>query len=141
MGSERNTIYSFRHEPIQTLIRQVEESEDIDNDKGQEAFHLFCEKSFSNCDGRNKPIYRKVWGKKRFIKKAKLLAHRARFDVEIQEDPHYIVVRYQFESAFLLPRSHALLGRIIKTSDDMILFQPAEGEDQMSMWIFYRTHK
>lgn len=141
MRSERNTIYSFKHEPIRTLIRQVEESEDIDNDKCLEAFRLSSKEFFGEYGGRIKPIYRKILGKKWFIKKAKLLAHRARFDVEIQEDPHCVVVKYLFESAFLLPRSHALLGSIIKTSDDMILFQPAEGEGQMSMWIFYRTHK
>ena len=69
------------------------------------------------------------------------MARRARFDIEIQEDPHCIVVRYQFETAFLLPRSHALLGGVIKMSDDMIIFPPVEGGEQMTMVLYYRTHK
>lgn len=141
MKSENNIIYSFKHESIRSLIRKIEENEDTDGDECPEGFLPSAEEILSEYGRSHKPVYRKLWAKKRFIKKAKFLARRARFDIEIQENSHCIVVRYQFETAFLLPRSHALLGSIIKMSDDMILFPPVEGEDQMSMRIFYRTHR
>lgn len=142
MESERNTIiYSFKHETIRTMIRKIEEIEGIDDDECPEDFLPTAEEILSEYGRSYKPVYRKLWAKKRFIKKAKLLARHARFDIEIQEDPHCIVVRYQIETAFLLPRSHALFGGIIKMSDDMIIFPPAEGSEQMTMVLYYRTHK
>ena len=141
MESERNIIYSFKHESIRALIRKIEEIEGVDDDECPEDFLPSVEEVLSEYDRSYKPAYRKIWAKKRFIKKAKLLARHARFDIEIQEDPYCIVVRYQFETAFLLPRSHTLLGSVIKMSDDMIIFPPVEGGEQMTMVLYYRTHK
>lgn len=141
MESERKTIYSFKHESIQTLIRKIEEIEESCEDGFSENGFPSVEEALREYDRSYKPVYRKTLAKKRFIKKVKLLAHCARFDVEIQESSHCVVVRYQFETAFLLPHAHTLFGSIIKMSDDMILFPPVEGSNQMSMRIFYRTHK